>query len=256
MDVVGWLSSLRVLCSPNGEHSRQYFRLHSILCFPSISIRFGKDLPHFLQIGISHHPSKTNWIKHTRRIKMTIWKQNCCFWKVAVSVSNGRRCRTRTAIPAPKAGVLPLHHILCMVEPRGFAPLSEIPTWTRPSYAIYGFSAFALRRKLCYRQTSTQGVQWFAHLHHLVSFNSDKENCYGWMFLWPQTLTHIQLVRRFGNPGSAQAATFSASIVAKAGWIMMTVSVLSFNCLVCLEAVIYLRVLYSQNPVESETAPY
>ena len=27
---------------------------------------------------------------------------------------NGRRRRTRTAMPAPKAGVLPLHYVLCI----------------------------------------------------------------------------------------------------------------------------------------------
>lgn len=30
-------------------------------------------------------------------------------------LSVGRKCRTRTAIPHPKCGVLPLHYILCMV---------------------------------------------------------------------------------------------------------------------------------------------
>lgn len=71
---------------------------------------------------------------------------------VAVSVPNGRRCRTRTAIPAPKAGVLPLHYILYMVEPRGIEPLSEIPTWTRPSYAIDDFSAMPYGGRLRYHQ--------------------------------------------------------------------------------------------------------
>ena len=54
-----------------------------------------------------------------------------------------------------------------------------------------------------------------------------------------------------------QAAALSATKAAKAGWIIMTVSVLSFHFFwLSLEAVFYLRVLNSQNPVESFTAPY
>lgn len=53
-----------------------------------------------------------------------------------------------------------------------------------------------------------------------------------------------------------QAAALSATKAAKAGWIIMTVSVLSFHFWLSLEAVFYLRVLNSQNPVESFTAPY
>lgn len=48
-----------------------------------------------------------------------------------------------------------------------------------------------------------------------------------------------------------QAATLSAIKAAKAGWIIMTFSVLSFHFFVSLEAVFYLRVLNYQNPVES-----
>ena len=63
-------------------------------------------------------------------------------------------------------------------------------------------------------------------------------------------------MRRFGRSSTNQAATLSAMKAAKAGWIIMTVSVLSFHFCLSLEAVFYLRVLHSQNPVESFTAPY
>ena len=59
----------------------------------------------------------------------SVSKKDFYIIKIAVCVPHyGRRCRTRTAIPAPKAGVLPLHYILYMVEPRGIEPLSKIPT--------------------------------------------------------------------------------------------------------------------------------
>lgn len=74
------------------------------------------------------------------------------FSKLLLVSQNGRRCRTRTAIPAPKAGVLPLHYILYMVEPAGIEPASEIPTWTRPSYAIDDFPVMLYSGHLRYRQ--------------------------------------------------------------------------------------------------------
>lgn len=57
------------------------------------------------------------------------------------------------------------------------------------------------------------------------------------------------------NPHPDQAAKAFPAKAARAGWIITTV-VLSFQFLVSLKAVLYLRVLSSQNPVETITAPY
>ncbi|HYA98765.1 MAG TPA: group I intron-associated PD-(D/E)XK endonuclease [Ktedonobacteraceae bacterium] len=45
-------SSLRVLCAPKGEHSRQNLRLLITCRFPLISTRFGNVFEHFLHTGI------------------------------------------------------------------------------------------------------------------------------------------------------------------------------------------------------------
>ena len=39
------------------------------------------------------------------------------------------------------------------------------------------FFSVALQRALAIPSNLSQGAQWFAHLHHLVSFSSNKENC-------------------------------------------------------------------------------
>lgn len=175
---------------------------------------------------------------------------------VAVRALNGRRCRTRTAIPAPKAGVLPLHHILYVVEPRGLEPLSEIPTCSKHSYAIGSFLAlpiggchelpniprayqFGTPPPPCFYSTETQGktaiAGWFFNLRHM-----------------PTSSRRVILVSICLN----QAQTLSAIKAANVGWIITTVSELSFHFCLSLEADSYLRVLNSQNPVETITAPY
>ena len=40
-----------------------------------------------------------------------------------------------------------------------------------------GFFSVAFQRALAIPSNLSQGAQWFAHLHHLVSFSSNKENC-------------------------------------------------------------------------------
>ena len=39
------------------------------------------------------------------------------------------------------------------------------------------FFSVAFQRALAIPSNLSQGAQWFAHLHHLVSFSSNKENC-------------------------------------------------------------------------------
>lgn len=94
------------------------------------------------------------------------------------------------------------------------------------------------------------------HLHHLVSFHSDKENC--------NTLTESSTSDVYSVSGyivlessrHQAAIPFAARAAEKAGWIITTVVSLSFHFCLSLEAVFYLRVLLSQNPVEPITAPY
>lgn len=94
------------------------------------------------------------------------------------------------------------------------------------------------------------------HLHHLVSFHSDKENC--------NTLTESSTSDVYPVSGyivlescrHQAAIPFAARAAEKAGWIITTVVSLSFHFCLSLEAVFYLRVLLSQNPVEPITAPY
>ena len=45
------------------------------------------------------------------------------------------------------------------------------------------FFSVALQRALAIPSNLSQGVQWFAHLHHLISFHSNKENCKCWINL-------------------------------------------------------------------------
>ena len=109
----------------------------------------------------------------------------------------------------------------------------------------------ALQRALAMPSNLAQGVHWFAHLHHLVSFHSNKEK----LQVLDKSLTSDVYLHPAGTSfwkiSTNQAATLSAMKAAKAGWIIMTVSVLSFHFWLSLEAVFYLRVLNSQNPVES-----
>lgn len=92
------------------------------------------------------------------------------------------------------------------------------------------------------------------HLHHLVSFHSDKENC--------NTLTESPTSDVYPVSGyivlessrHQAAIPFAARAAEKAGWIITTVVSLSFHFCLSLEAVFYLRVLLSQNPVEPITA--
>ena len=102
----------------------------------------------------------------------------------------------------------------------------------------------------------TQGVPSLAHLHHLILSTGIRK-----------TVGHsgyISFLIRLPNQWCVvlvsicldQAATLSATKAANAGWIITTVSTLSFQFCLSLEADSYLRVLNSQNPVETLTAPY
>ena len=94
------------------------------------------------------------------------------------------------------------------------------------------------------------------HLHHLVSFHSDKENC---NTLTESSTSDVYPVSGYIVLESSRhqaAIPFAARAAEKAGWIITTVISLSFHFCLSLEAVFYLRVLLSQNPVESITAPY
>jgi len=44
-----------VLCIPNGEQERQYFRFDILRSFPSILTQFGNDSLHFSHCGITHY---------------------------------------------------------------------------------------------------------------------------------------------------------------------------------------------------------
>lgn len=117
-----------------------------------------------------------------------------------------------------------------LVEPAGIEPASEIPTWTRHSYAIDDFSALHYSGRLRYRQIYPRAYNGLHTSTTLSLFNrSTRKNCKCWINLLPQTFTYIQLVRRFGKSSTNQAAILSAMKAAKAGWIIMTVSVLSFH---------------------------
>ena len=94
------------------------------------------------------------------------------------------------------------------------------------------------------------------HLHHLVSFHSDKENC---NTLTESSTSDVYPVSGYIVLESSRhqaAIPFAARAAEKAGWIITTVISLSFHFCLSLEAVFYLRVLLSQNPVEPITAPY
>ena len=94
------------------------------------------------------------------------------------------------------------------------------------------------------------------HLHHLVSFHSDKENC---NTLTESSTSDVYPVSGYIVLESSRhqaAIPFAARAAEKAGWIITTVVSLSFHFCLSLEAVFYLRVLLSQNPVEPITAPY
>ena len=91
------------------------------------------------------------------------------------------------------------------------------------------FFSVAFQRALAIPSNLSQGAQWFAHLHHLVSFSSNKENCaFGRIFT-----SYIHPSSRYVVLESTvnQAATLSATKAAKAGWIITTVSELSFHFL-------------------------
>lgn len=142
---------------------------------------------------------------------------------------NGRRCRTRTAIHTPKAGVLPLHYILYMVEPAGIEPASEIPTWTRPSYAIDDFSALLFSGRLRYRQICPRAHNGL-HTSTTLSLLAVTRKTAHLDVSLPHTFTR-PVGMSFWNPTVNQAATLSATKAAKAGWIITTVSELSFHFL-------------------------
>lgn len=94
------------------------------------------------------------------------------------------------------------------------------------------------------------------HLHHLVSFHSDKENC---NTLTESSTSDVYPVSGYIVLESSRhqaAIPFAARAAEKAGWIITTVVSLSFHFCLSLEVVFYLRVLLSQNPVEPITAPY
>ena len=94
------------------------------------------------------------------------------------------------------------------------------------------------------------------HLHHLVSFHSDKENC---NTLTESSTSDVYPVSGYIVLESSRhqaAIPFAARAAEKAGWIITTVVSLSFHFCLSLETVFYLRVLLSQNPVEPITAPY
>ena len=94
------------------------------------------------------------------------------------------------------------------------------------------------------------------YLHHLVSFHSDKENC---NTLTESSTSDVYPVSGYIVLESSRhqaAIPFAARAAEKTGWIITTVVLLSFHFCLSLEAVFYLRVLLSQNPVEPITAPY
>lgn len=104
--------------------------------------------------------------------------------------------------------------------------------------------------------TPRPGRIGYMHLHHLVSFHSDKENC---NTLTESSTSDVYPVSGYIVLESSRhqaAIPFAARAAEKAGWIITTVVSLSFHFCLSLEAVFYLRVLLSQNPVEPITAPY
>lgn len=116
------------------------------------------------------------------------------------------------------------------------------------------FSSDALRRALAIYRQSGPGRTSLAHLHHLILREIRKPTS-PYLSLTSDAYRYRQGASSW-KIHTNQAAALSATKVAKAGWIIMTVSVLSFHFWLSLKAVFYLRVLHSQNPVESRTAPY
>ena len=118
------------------------------------------------------------------------------------------------------------------------------------------YFAYALRRGAAMiGATATQGVPvWCASttlfLYPVIRKTARRRCIFN--------LRHLPIRRCvvLEDPYTDQAATFSATRAAKVGWIMMTVSVLSFRFDLSLGAVFYLRVPYSRNPVEPITSPY
>lgn len=99
------------------------------------------------------------------------------------------------------------------------------------------------------------GTHWFSGLHHLVSFNSNKENCNAGLLFTTSCATQT---------GSAQFWYPSAKLSRNPfGYTSHESGMESDNsCIVVISFCLsrkedsYLRVLHSQNPVEPFTTPY
>lgn len=96
----------------------------------------------------------------------------------------------------PKSRRLPTGVHPDMVESRGIEPLSEIPTYAMSSYAIDSVSAKPYGELLAMLSYLHSGRTDLAHLHHLVSFHSNKENCSA-RFIFTSDAATVQ-AHRFG----------------------------------------------------------
>lgn len=170
---------------------------------------------------------------------------------VAVSALNGLSGGTRT-----HSLVTPNHAVYQLAYTQIYGGAGGNRTRVRNSYMSKTFLRNSRLLSVCLSAGATmsayltQGVPDWYRLHHLVCVRETRKP--NDLFFYPQALTRPSAL--FWMLKLVQAATRFATKAAKAGLIITTVS--SFNFVLILQAVSFLRVLHSQNPVEPITAPY
>lgn len=210
---------------------------------------------HLLKINPNHLLYLFDWVYCCKRLNFQgtsyLLKNGKNTRIVAVSALNGLSGGTRT-----HSLVTPNHAVYQLAYTQIYGGAGGNRTRVRNSYMSKTFLRNSRLLSVCLSAGATmstyltQGAPDRYRLHHLVCVRGTRKP--NDLFFYPQALTRPSAL--FWMLKLVQAATRFATKAAKAGWIITTVS--SFNFVLILQAVSFLRVLHSQNPVEPITAPY